>query len=149
MKRALIRYVYFLHLGNDYLSGGSGNDTLFGGVDLGTFTTSVSGSPPVAAITGVTFGDEFFGGSGADKFIFTDTSGVDGIGDFLVGTDTLDVAANWFDGNALNGEFVVINAGGSNTFIGFSDGSADGLVDNTAIYLQGVVHTTVTSAIFV
>ena len=83
----------------------------------------------------VTAGDILTGGSGADLFVFNNGDGVDQINDFQKGIDHIDVLARWIDGNAANGE-VTAYANGSDTLVTFSDGSADGAVDNMAILLK-------------
>jgi len=60
--------------GANVLTGGSGNDTLMG----------YGGN------------DTLFGGSGADKFVFAHGTGQDTIGDFVTGTDKIDLTAIGF-----------------------------------------------------
>ncbi|NJK69288.1 MAG: hypothetical protein HC941_24670 [Microcoleus sp. SU_5_3] len=59
--------------GNDGLDGGGGNDTLIGGLGEDTLT----------------------GGLGSDTFIFDVASGKDGIGDFTVADDKIQLAASY------------------------------------------------------
>jgi Ca2+-binding RTX toxin-like protein len=60
--------------GANVLTGGSGNDTLYG----------YGGN------------DSLFGGAGADKFVFAHGTGQDTVGDFVSGTDKLDLTAFGF-----------------------------------------------------
>jgi len=60
--------------GANTLTGGTGNDTLFG----------YGGN------------DTLFGGAGADKFVFAHGTGQDSIGDFVAGTDKIDLTAIGF-----------------------------------------------------
>ncbi|WP_296743114.1 calcium-binding protein, partial [Mesorhizobium sp.] len=60
--------------GANVLTGGSGNDTLMG----------YGGN------------DTLFGGAGADKFVFAHGTGQDSIGDFVTGTDKIDLTAIGF-----------------------------------------------------
>ena len=60
--------------GANTLTGGTGNDTLFG----------YGGN------------DTLFGGAGADKFVFGHGTGQDSIGDFVAGTDKIDLTAIGF-----------------------------------------------------
>ncbi|MGN6820011.1 MAG: hypothetical protein ACTHJR_15200 [Sphingomonas sp.] len=60
--------------GANILTGGSGNDTLYG----------YGGN------------DSLFGGGGADKFVFAHGTGQDTIGDFVAGTDKIDLTAIGF-----------------------------------------------------
>ena len=88
------------------------------------------------------------GGSGTDTFVYAAGDGVDYIGDFAIGQDRLDVANTWFDGLSSNGEFAARDyAGGA--LILFSDTSADGFVDNSAIYLVGIQASNVTAGLFI
>ena len=60
--------------GANVLTGGSGNDTLMG----------YGGN------------DTLFGGAGADRFVFAHGTGQDSIGDFVTGTDKIDLTAIGF-----------------------------------------------------
>jgi Ca2+-binding RTX toxin-like protein len=96
----------------------------------------------------MTFGDTLTGGSGADVFVFNTGDGVDRITDFQIGVDHIDLAANWFDGSALNGEVSARDYNGG-TLILFTDNSADGYLDNNAIYLAGRAISSFDNAMFV
>ncbi|HEX2527166.1 MAG TPA: calcium-binding protein [Geminicoccus sp.] len=66
--------------GNDYLVGGEGDDILFGDFDL-----------QASIDEGITDFSNIV--RGADTFIFTPSSGLDNIGDFQSGKDTIDLSA--------------------------------------------------------
>ena len=69
--------------GNDVLSGGGGTDTISGGGGVDT-------------ISGGAGNDSLFGGAGADRFVFDHGTGHDVVGDFVSGSDTLDLSAFGF-----------------------------------------------------
>ncbi len=99
-------------------------------------------------LSDVTFGDTLTGGSGADTFIFNAGDGVDCITDFEFGVDHIDLNEAWHDGNTANGEFSVRSyAGGA--LILFTDTSADGFVNDTAIFLSGRSPASVDGSIFI
>ncbi len=102
----------------------------------------------VAKINAVTFGDNLTGGSDADRFVYASGDGVDRINDFQAALDRIDLASNWFDGNKTNGEYEALSYAGG-TMIVFTDTSADGFVDNSAIYLAGIASSAVTNSIFI
>ena len=85
---------------NNNVDGGAGNDTISGGVG----------------------NDRLTGGSGADLFIFAAGTGLDGVMDFVSGTDRLDLAALFSSfaavqaatTNDVNGN-AIINLGGGNS----------------------------------
>lgn len=66
--------------GDDWLDGGDGDDTLVGG---GGNDTLIGGSGA----------DRLIGGAGADVFVLGPLIGVDGIGDFTIGIDRIDLRA--------------------------------------------------------
>ena len=69
--------------GNDVLSGGGGTDTISGG----------GGNDTIAGGAG---NDTLFGGGGADHFVFDHGTGHDVVGDFVSGSDQLDLSAFGF-----------------------------------------------------
>ena len=128
--------------GNDRINGGIGNDRINGGSDGGT-VSAMSGT-----VVSLTIGDTLTGGAGADTFVFANGGGVDMITDFAARVDRIDVANIWFDGNAANGEFKVIDHVNGAVIV-FTDSSADGLVDNMAIQLAGIAAANVHASIFI
>ncbi|NVJ97013.1 MAG: hypothetical protein HWE25_02610 [Alphaproteobacteria bacterium] len=70
--------------GDDIVNGGSGDDTLYGGSGDDT-------------LTGGTGNDTLRGGDGADLFIFESGDGIDVVGGFSLGEDTLDLSATATD----------------------------------------------------
>jgi RTX calcium-binding nonapeptide repeat (4 copies) len=96
--------------GNDRISGLGGNDKLFGGIGRDTLNGG-SGNDTLLGDRGE---DTLIGGTGSDVFRFkaigessTTLSAVDNIGDFLRGTDKLDLR--------LMDASVILN--GNNTFV--------------------------------
>ncbi len=100
------------------------------------------------ALGTVTAGDVLAGGAGADTFRYSAGGGVDRITDFSKGVDHIDLDATWFDGNTANGE-VVATASGGGTLIQFSDASADGVIDNSAILISSLAIGSYDGSIFV
>ena len=136
---------------------GPGNSAVrFTGSSAGAPNPKAPGSNPegvVNVVTGykvgtVNFGDVITGGSSADTFVFGAGDGVDKITDFQIGVDHLDLTNTWFDGVASNGEFSVRDFNGGALLL-FSDTSADGFVDNTAVYLANVHASDVNASLFI
>ncbi|MDP2781876.1 Mbeg1-like protein [Devosia sp.] len=73
--------------GADHLSGGLGDDMLLGGADDDTLL----GEDGNDVIEGGSGDDWLVGGAGADTFVFRAGFGEDGMGDFEVGVDTLEL----------------------------------------------------------
>ena len=131
--------------GDDEANGGSENDSLFGnrGNDI------LSGDTGSDTLNGGTGNDTLAGGTGSDVFVFNAGSGTDVIGDFVAGTDAIQVSANLngnstfatedyvslVTGDGTTGE-AIINLGNN------ADGSAN------SIKLTGVQANAVTSDFF-
>lgn len=137
------------HTGNDTLNGGDGNDGLWGGGDADVLSgengadklygdsgnDTLNGGAGNDLLTGGAGSDTIFGGAGADIFVFSTASGTDDFRDFEVGTDKISLAAQYWDGNAANGEAVISNFYGVASQIRLTDNSADGYVDNCWMYI--------------
>lgn len=93
--------------GNDHLFGGAGNDDLIG--DAGD-----------DVIEGEAGNDWLVGGTGADTFVFRDGSGEDGIGDFEVGVDVVEL----YDQGSTDFAALMANAEewGGNAWLNLDDG---------------------------
>lgn len=112
--------------GNDVLSGGDGNDVLSGldGNDTlngGNGVDRLAGGNGIDILDGGAGNDKLTGGAGVDTFVFGTGSGQDIVGDFVSGTDKLNLAAYGFaDFAAVQaatsdvGGNAVINLGGGN-----------------------------------
>jgi Ca2+-binding RTX toxin-like protein len=74
--------------GNDVLYGGTESDVLVGG-DGDDTLYGEAGGDMLATSSGY---DALYGGAGSDQFMFTKTSGIDTIYDFVVGVDKLNVS---------------------------------------------------------
>ncbi|MCC6926423.1 hypothetical protein [Novosphingobium sp.] len=104
------------NLGDNWLLGGGGNDTLDGAAG----------------------NDVLFGEGGSDTFVFTVGSGADVIGDFVSGTDRIDVSAYSTSFDVLRNSF--------------HQNGVDGAIDlggGNLIVLQGVTLSNLTAADFV
>lgn len=76
--------------GNDTLSGGTGNDTLNGGGG----NDEMFGQSGADTLVGGNGDDLQYGGGGSDTFVYRDLNeGDDTIGDFVRGTDVIDLSA--------------------------------------------------------
>ena len=146
--------------GNDSLRGGQGDDMIFGG----------NGDDVIAGDKGV---DSLSGGAGIDLFRFDAGSAAisgtatDRITDYVHGTDHLALdfqpaivlnggaqasfasaqssAQALFDGHAGDHEVAAIQVG-SDTYLFWGDGGGDAI--NSAVLLQGVASSTITTADF-
>lgn len=76
-------------------------------------------------------GDSITTGAGVDHLFYAAGDGVDVVSDFAVGTDILHISG-------YTAEQIRIDSFGGDTFIRFTDSSADGFVDNALIELSGV-----------
>ena len=147
--------------GNDYLRGGQGDDLISGG----------DGNDVIAGDKGL---DSMSGGAGIDTFRFDagsaaiSGSSTDHITDYLHGTDHLALdflpaivldggaqasfadaqskAQALFDGHAGNHEVAAIKVA-SDTYLFWGDGGGDTV--NSAVLLQGVTSSSITTADFI
>ncbi len=87
-------------IGKDRLGGGDGNDTLRGGSSADVLSGGVGND----LLVGGASGDRLTGGDGADRFRYDSAKeGKDTIGDFLAGTDLLEIRAAGFGGGLVAG----------------------------------------------
>lgn len=135
---------------------GPGSPTVvFSGTEKGFPGVKAAGSNANGVITKVDYtlasvviGDKLTGGSGSDTFVFNIGDGVDQFNDFTKGSDKIDLASTWFDGNAANGEVSAREYNGGALLL-FSDKSADGFVDHNAIFLAGLSVSAVDKSFFI
>jgi Ca2+-binding RTX toxin-like protein len=102
--------------GADSISGGAAADTIIGGLGNDTLLGEIGND----TLTGAEGNDTMTGGEGVDHFVFSATAsnGVDSITDFVVGTDKINVRAQFgADGN----EIAPVTAAGGADSITFAD----------------------------
>lgn len=103
--------------GIENLSGSAFNDTLTGDA-VANILSSGAGDD---SLNGGAGADSLFGGSGADTFVFNLGTGQDTVGDFVSGTDKLNLSAFFADFTSVQaatqdvGGNAVIDLGGGNT----------------------------------
>ena len=102
---------------------------------------SIYGNAGANVINGGGGNDYLVGGDGADRFVFAGSPGNDGIGDFVSGTDKIDLSAY-----GITAAQVSSSTSGGNTLLSI-DSNADGSADFT-ISLIGVAGLTSTDFIF-
>lgn len=108
------------------------------GNDLGQ---SLYGNAGANVLNGGGGNDFLVGGDGADRFVFAGSPGNDGIGDFVSGTDKIDLSAY-----GITAAQVSSSTSGGNTLLSI-DSNVDGSADFT-ISLIGVAGLTTTDFIF-
>ncbi|MEQ9552977.1 MAG: calcium-binding protein [Coleofasciculus sp. G3-WIS-01] len=115
--------------GNDGLVGGDGNDTLIGGDG----SDRILGGENDDVLVGGNGNDQLIGGNGQDSFILSGSSfaqaGIDGIADFVGGTDTIQLSKRTFA--ALTGSSSELSAG---EFASVTDNAAAAISTAIIVY---------------